>query len=62
MHTLDIKVHPFVAAFVNKVWRSTNAVELLGKFLVELKEMAETQLKQPIRNVVFTIPVSFTRL
>jgi len=62
MHTLDIKVRPFVAAFVNKVCKSTNAVELLGNFLVKLKEMAETELKQPIRNVVFIIPVSFSRL
>jgi len=35
------------AAFVIKVWGFTTAVELLGQFLVELKEMAETQLKQP---------------
>ncbi|AES91211.2 putative Heat shock protein 70 family [Medicago truncatula] len=62
MHTLDIKIRPFVAAFVNKVCKSTTAVELLGNFLVNLKEMAETELKQPIRNVVFIIPVSFSRL
>ncbi|CAI8610369.1 unnamed protein product [Vicia faba] len=62
MHTLDIKVHPFIAAFVNKVWRSTTAVELLEKFLVELRLMVGAQLKRPIRNVVFAVPVSFSRL
>ncbi|XP_004508435.1 heat shock 70 kDa protein 8-like [Cicer arietinum] len=63
VHALDIKpFHPFIAAFVNKVWRSTNSVELLGKFLVELRQMVETHLKRPVRYVVFTVPVSFSRL
>lgn len=44
---------------LNKVWGSTTAVELIGKFLVELKEMAETTYK---KHIVFKVPVSFTRL
>ncbi|PNY05523.1 heat shock protein 70 kDa [Trifolium pratense] len=42
--------------------RSTTAVELLGNFLAELKEMVETQMKRSIRNVVLTVPVSLSRL
>ncbi|PNX64451.1 heat shock protein 70 kDa, partial [Trifolium pratense] len=37
MHNLNIKVRPFTAAFVNRMRRSTTAVELLGNFLAELK-------------------------
>ncbi|CAJ2634666.1 unnamed protein product [Trifolium pratense] len=62
MHNLDIKVRPFIAAFVNRMRRSTTAVELLGNFLAELKEMVETQMKRSIRNVVLTVPVSLSRL
>jgi hypothetical protein len=32
MHTVDIKVRPFVDAFMNKLWRNTTAVELLANF------------------------------
>ncbi|MCI33349.1 heat-shock protein [Trifolium medium] len=42
--------------------RSTTVVELLGKFLVELNELVETQMTRNIRNVVFTVPVSLSRL
>jgi len=62
MHTLDIKVRPFIATIANKACRSTTAVELLEKFLVKLKFSVEIQVKRPIRKVVFTVPVSFTRL
>ncbi|KAJ7980051.1 Heat shock protein 70 kDa [Quillaja saponaria] len=61
VQTLDIGVRPFIAALVNNVWRSTTPEEVLAIFLVELRAMAETQLKRPIRNVVLTIPVSFSR-
>ncbi|CAJ2665251.1 unnamed protein product [Trifolium pratense] len=62
MHTVDIKVRPFVAAFVNKLWKSTTAVELLGKFMIELRSMVEIHLNRPISNVVFTVQVSFRQL
>ncbi|MCI14049.1 heat-shock protein, partial [Trifolium medium] len=62
MHTVDIEVRPFVAAFMKKLWISTTAVEILGKFLVELRSMVETRLNRSIRKVVFTVPVSFSRL
>ncbi|XP_045792392.1 heat shock 70 kDa protein 8-like [Trifolium pratense] len=62
MHTVDIKVRPFVAPFVKKLWKSTTAVEILGKFMMELKSLVETRLKGPISNVVFTVPVSFSQL
>lgn len=61
VQTLDIGVRPFVAALVNNMWRSTTPEEVLAIFLVELRAMAEIQLKRPIRNVVLTIPVSFSR-
>ncbi|KAK4855557.1 hypothetical protein QYF36_008482 [Acer negundo] len=61
VQTLDIGVRPFIAALVNNVWRSTTPEEVLAIFLVELRAMAEMQLKRPIRNVVLTIPVSFSR-
>jgi heat shock protein 4 len=62
IHTVDIKVRPFVAAFVNKLWKSTTVEELLGNFMIELRSMVEIHLNRPIRNVVFTVPVSFSRL
>ncbi|KAF5465693.1 hypothetical protein F2P56_015673 [Juglans regia] len=61
VQTLDIGVRPFIAALVNNVWRSTTPEEVLAIFLVELRAMAEIALKRPIRNVVLTIPVSFSR-
>ncbi|KAI5573391.1 hypothetical protein BDE02_10G077800 [Populus trichocarpa] len=61
VQTLDIGVRPFIAALVNNAWRSTTPEEVLAIFLVELRAMAELQLKKPIRNVVLTIPVSFSR-
>ncbi|KAF2284189.1 hypothetical protein GH714_019852 [Hevea brasiliensis] len=60
VQTLDIGVRPFIAALVNNAWRSITPEEVLAIFLVELRAMAEVQLKRPIRNVVLTIPVSFT--
>lgn len=61
VQTLDIGVRPFIAALVNNAWRSTTPEEVMAIFLVELRAMAELQLKRPIRNVVLTIPVSFSR-
>ncbi|CAO2832103.1 unnamed protein product [Amaranthus hypochondriacus] len=61
VQTLDIGVRPFIAALVNNAWRSTTPEEVLAIFLVELKTMAEVQLKRPIQNVVLTVPVSFSR-
>ncbi|KAM6545441.1 hypothetical protein CsatB_026177 [Cannabis sativa] len=61
VQTLDIGVRPFIAALVNNAWRSTTPEEVLAIFLVELRAMAEIQLKRPIRNVVLTVPVSFSR-
>ncbi|RHN53301.1 putative Heat shock protein 70 family [Medicago truncatula] len=61
VQTLDIGVRPFIAALVNNVWRSTTPEEVLAMFLVELRLMTETHLKRPIRNVVLTVPVSFSR-
>lgn len=61
VQTLGIGVRPFIAALVNNVWRSTTPEEVLAVFLVELRAMAEVQLKRPVRNIVLTIPVSFSR-
>lgn len=61
VQTLNIGVRPFIAALVNNAWRSTTPEEVLAIFLVELRVMAEVRLKRPIRNVVLTIPVSFSR-
>ncbi|GAV84840.1 HSP70 domain-containing protein, partial [Cephalotus follicularis] len=61
VETLDIGVRPFIAALVNNRWRSTTPEEVLAIFLVELRAMAELQLKRPIQNVVLSIPVSFSR-
>ncbi|BAU00791.1 Heat shock protein [Vigna angularis] len=61
VQTLDIGVRPFIAALGNNVWRSTTPEEVLAIFLVELRAMIEAQLKRRIRNVVLTVPVSFSR-
>ncbi|KDP40164.1 hypothetical protein JCGZ_02162 [Jatropha curcas] len=61
VQTLDIGVRPFIAALVNNAWRSTSPEEVLAIFLIELRAMAEVRLKRPVRNVVLTIPVSFSR-
>ncbi|XP_065859251.1 heat shock 70 kDa protein 8 [Euphorbia lathyris] len=61
VQTLDIGVRPFIASLVNNAWRSTTPEEVLAIYLVELHAMAEVQLKRPVRNVVLTIPVSFSR-
>ncbi|XP_050372477.1 LOW QUALITY PROTEIN: heat shock 70 kDa protein 8 [Argentina anserina] len=61
VQTLDIGVRPFIAALVGNCWRSTTPEEVLAVFLVELREMAEIQLNRPIKNVVLTVPVSFSR-
>ncbi|XP_052207004.1 heat shock 70 kDa protein 8 [Diospyros lotus] len=61
VQTLDIGVRPFIAALVNNAWRSTTPEEVLAIYLVELRAMAEVRLKRPIRNVVLTVPVAFSR-
>ncbi|KAI3459382.1 hypothetical protein Pfo_016045 [Paulownia fortunei] len=61
VQTLNIGVRPFIAALVKNMWRSTTPEEVLAIFLVELKTLAEVKLKRPVRNVVLTIPVSFSR-
>ncbi|CAI8589492.1 unnamed protein product [Vicia faba] len=61
VQTLDIGVRPYIAAFVNFVWRATTPEEALAKLLVDLKLMTETHLKGPIKGVVLTVPVSFSR-
>ncbi|KAG9456427.1 hypothetical protein H6P81_000935 [Aristolochia fimbriata] len=61
VQTLGIGVRPFIAALVNNAWRSTTPEEVLAIFLVELRAMAEVRLRRAIRNVVLTIPVSFSR-
>ncbi|KAI5649138.1 hypothetical protein M9H77_35143 [Catharanthus roseus] len=61
VQTLDIGVRPFIAALVNNMWRSTTPEEVLAIFLIELRAMAEIRLKRPVRKVVLTIPVSFSR-
>ncbi|KAK2974024.1 hypothetical protein RJ640_011389 [Escallonia rubra] len=61
VQTLDIGVRPFIAALVNNMWRSTTPEEVLAIYLVELRAMAEVQLKRPVRNVVLTVPVAFSR-
>ncbi|KAH0994142.1 hypothetical protein GBA52_005625 [Prunus armeniaca] len=61
VQTLGIGVRPLIAALVNNVWRSTTPEEVVAIFLVELKAMAEIRLKRPIKNVVLTIPASFSR-
>lgn len=61
VQTLDIGVRPFIAALTNEVWRSTTPEEVLAILLVELRAMAEVQLRRVVRTVVLTIPVSFSR-
>ncbi|XP_068653596.1 heat shock 70 kDa protein 8-like [Aristolochia californica] len=61
VQTLSIGARPFIAALVNNVWRSTTPEEVLAIFLVELRAMAEVRLRRAIRNVVLTIPASFSR-
>ncbi|KAL5712650.1 hypothetical protein ACHQM5_014798 [Ranunculus cassubicifolius] len=61
VQSLGIGARPLIAALVNNVWRSTTPEEVLALFLVELRAMAEIQLKKPVRNVVLTVPVSFSR-
>jgi heat shock 70kDa protein 4 len=61
VQTLGIGVRPFIAALVNNMWRSTTPEEVLAIFLLELKALAEMHLKHPVRNVVLTIPVAFSR-
>ncbi|KAI4345622.1 hypothetical protein L6164_012724 [Bauhinia variegata] len=61
VQTLDIGIPPFVAALVNEKWRFHTTEEALATFLVELRMMAEEQLKRPLRNVAVTFPVSFGR-
>ncbi|XP_051129531.1 heat shock 70 kDa protein 8 [Andrographis paniculata] len=61
VQTLNIGVRPFIAALVKNAWRSTTPEEVLAVFFVELKSLAEVKLKRPVRNVVLTIPVSFSR-
>ncbi|GFP84023.1 heat shock 70 kDa protein 8 [Phtheirospermum japonicum] len=61
VQTLNIGVRPFIAALVKNVWRSTTPEEVLAIFLIELRAMAEARLRRPVRNVVLTIPVSFSR-
>ena len=61
VQTLDIGARPFIAALVNNIWRSTTPEDVLAIFLVELKAMAEVQLKRPVSSAVLTIPVAFSR-
>ncbi|KAB2014579.1 hypothetical protein ES319_D09G235400v1 [Gossypium barbadense] len=61
VQTLDMGVRPFIAALVNNVWKSTTPEELLALYLAELRIMAESKLKRPIKDVVLCIPVSFSR-
>ncbi|KAF6162739.1 hypothetical protein GIB67_029008 [Kingdonia uniflora] len=61
VQTLNIGTRPFLAALVNNVWKSTTPEEVLAVFLVDLRVIAELQLKRAVRNVVLTVPVSFSR-
>ncbi|KAI4342752.1 hypothetical protein MLD38_027337 [Melastoma candidum] len=61
VQTLDVGTRPFIAALVNDVWRSTTPEEVIAISLVELKALAEVQLKRPVRDVVLTVPASFSR-
>ncbi|MBA0801290.1 hypothetical protein Gohar_011664, partial [Gossypium harknessii] len=54
VQTLDIGGRPFIAALVNNVWKSTTPEEVLALYLVELRIMAESKLKWPVKNVVLT--------
>lgn len=61
VHTLNTGARPLIAALVNNIWNSAAPEKDLAILLGELKGMAETQLKYLMRNVVLTIPVSFSR-
>lgn len=61
VQTLDIGVRPLIASLVNNAWRSTTPEEVLAIFLVELRAMADLQLRRPMRDIVLTIPVAFSR-
>ncbi|KAB2067495.1 hypothetical protein ES319_A09G230000v1 [Gossypium barbadense] len=61
VQTLDMGVRPFIAALVNNVWKSTTPEEVLALYLAELRIMAESKLKRPVKDVVLCIPVSFSR-
>lgn len=61
VQTLGIGIGPFVAALVNNARRFAKVDEVLAVFLVELRLMDEAHLKRAVRNVVFTIPASFSR-
>ena len=58
VQTLDIGVHPFIAALTNEAWWSTTLEEVLAILLVELWAMAEVQLRRVVRTVVLTMHVS----
>ena len=65
VQTLDIGVRPLIAALVNNVWRSTAPEEVLAIFLVELRVMAEIQLKsknhQELRKIFRSWPKQLPR-
>ncbi|KAF5182523.1 Heat shock protein [Thalictrum thalictroides] len=61
VQTLGIGVRPLIAALVNNAWRSTTPEEVLALYLVEVRAMAEIQLKKAVRDVVLTVPVAFSR-
>ncbi|KAF6170174.1 hypothetical protein GIB67_038707 [Kingdonia uniflora] len=46
---------------VTNVWKSTTPKEVLSIFLVDLRVMDELQLKRVVRNIVLTVPVSFSQ-
>ncbi|KAF6144239.1 hypothetical protein GIB67_031870, partial [Kingdonia uniflora] len=46
---------------VNNVWKLTTPKEVLSIFLVDLRVMDELQLKRVVRNIVLTVPVSFSQ-
>ncbi|KAF6154068.1 hypothetical protein GIB67_018990 [Kingdonia uniflora] len=43
------------------MWKSTTPEEVLSIFPVDLRVMAELQHKKAVRNVVLTVPISFSR-
>ncbi|KAL5064834.1 hypothetical protein RYX36_026571 [Vicia faba] len=61
VQTLDIGVRPLFAARMNTAWRYTTAEQVLAVYLGRLRVMAETLLQRPVRNAVFTVPVSLNR-
>ncbi|CAJ2634665.1 heat shock protein 70 kDa [Trifolium pratense] len=61
VQTLDIGVHPLISEKMTDGWRYTTVEHVLAVYLSQLRVLAETQLKRPVRNVVFTVPVSFNR-